>query len=156
LLRSQLRYLDVSKEEFDAILEVRTKMANDKSLPPDVDAAKASECAALTEILGEDRGREYERITDWFYIWSRDAADRDGLPPETATQAWEVKRDTLGAADQIRRALDIPDEDKKRRLDQLQRQAESRLNDILGAHAARLARHGDGVWLQNLPLRTRP
>jgi hypothetical protein len=155
-LRTELRYFDASQAEFDALVQLHDKIAKDNPVTPDFYAGKAAEVAAAKQIFGEERGREYERDSDLFYAWSRDAADRFGLPEETAAQAWTVKRDTLSAADQIRRDSTMADLEKKRRLAELQGQAETQLNDILGPKAARFARSGDGSWLQILPLRTQP
>jgi hypothetical protein len=155
-LRTELRYFDASQAEFDALVQLHDKIAKEKPVTPDFYAGKAAEVAAATQIFGEERGREYERNSDLFYAWSRDAADRFGLPEEAAAQAWTVKRDTLSAADRIRRDSTLADLGKKRRLADLQAQAEAQLNDILGPKAARFARSGDGSWLQILPLRTQP
>jgi hypothetical protein len=155
-LRSELRYFDATQAEFDALVELHDRMAKEKPVTPDFYARKAEEVAAAKQIFGAERGREYERNTDLFYAWSRDAADRYGLPEETAAQAWTVKRDTMSAADQIRRDATLADLEKKRRLTELQGQAEAQLNDILGPKAARLARSGDGSWLQILPRRIQP
>ena len=156
VLRSELRFFDATQAEFDSLLELREKMASDKSLPKDIYARKEAECAAATEVLGEERAREYERSTDLFYIWSRQAAEHYGLPEQVAEQAWKLKRETMSAADHIRRNDSFTDPEKKQRLTALKDQAGTQLDVILGPQAARLARKGDGVWLQLLNERTQP
>ena len=155
-LKSELRYFDASQPEFDALVALREKMADDKSVPQDFYARKAAENDAAKQIFGEERGNKYERNSDLFYFWAREASERFGLPEGVAADAWEVKRAALADADQVRRNTSWSKEEKKHRLQDLQRQAETRVNEILGAKAARFARKGDGVWLQILAERTDP
>jgi hypothetical protein len=156
VLRTELRYFDATQAEFDALIDMRERMAIEKPVAPDYYARKAEEAEAAKQILGEERGREYERSADLFYVWAREAGERYGLPEETAAQAWTVKRDTMSAADQVRRDTTLADLERKRRLGELKGRAEAQLNDILGPKAARLARSGDGSWLQILAQRTQP
>ncbi|MHC1763809.1 MAG: hypothetical protein AB9869_05805 [Verrucomicrobiia bacterium] len=156
MLRSELPFFDATQAEFDAILAMREKMDSDTSLPVDVYARKAAECAAVREVLTEERAQEYERATDLFYIWVRHAGEQFGLPEETAAQAWAVKRETMAAADQIRRDPTLSDADKRQRLTGLKQSAGTRLDEMLGAAASQYARQGDGAWLQILDQRTQP
>ncbi len=156
ILRSELSFFDATQAEFDAILAMREKHDADSSLPVDVYARKAAECAAVREVLSEQRAQEYERATDLFYIWARHAGERFGLPEETASQAWAVKRETMAAADQVRRDPALSDADKRQRLTGLKQSAGAQLDEMLGTAASQYARQGDGAWLQILDQRTQP
>jgi hypothetical protein len=156
VLRSELRYFDATQTEFDALVDLHQRRAQEKAVTIDFYAGKAEECAAARQVLGEERGREYECKSDLFYVWSRDAAERYGAPEERAAEAWAVKRDSLSSADQLRRDASLNEVEKKRRLTELRNQAEARLDQILGPKAAAMAKRGDGVWLQIMPQRLQP
>lgn len=156
VLRGELPFFEATQQEFDAILAQREKMANDPSTPRDYYARRAAECAALAQVLGTERVAEFERTTDLFYIWSRQAAERYGLDEGLAAQAWDVKHEALSAADSIRRNPAWDEEEKRRRLTALKADAERRIEETLGPSAARFAQKGDGAWLQIMAQRAQP
>jgi hypothetical protein len=150
-VRGQLRYFEASQQEFDALLEVREKLSQDPQASPDYYTREAARIQAAKEVLGgEERGREYERATDLFYTWSRNAAARFGLSEESATEAWQVKRDAMAAATRIRGDASSTAEARREELTRLQKTAADRLVEILGPKGARFAQAGDGAWLQTL------
>lgn len=149
-LRGQLRYFEASQQEFDALLEVRAQLSKDPQASSDYYAREAVHIKAAKQVLGEERGREYERATDLFYTWSRNAATRFGLPEESATEAWQVKREAMAAATRIRGDASFTAEARREELARVQRRAADRLVEILGPKGTRLAQAGDGAWLQTL------
>ncbi len=149
-VRGQLRYFEASQQEFDALLEVREKLGQDPQASPDYYSGEAARIKAAKQVLGEERGQEYERATDLFYTWSRNAAARFGLPEESATEVWQVKREAMAAATRIRGDASSTAEARREELTRLQKTVTDRLAGILGPKGARFAQAGDGAWLQTL------
>lgn len=149
-LRNSLRYFDCSEDEFKSILKVQEDLKKDASLSMDAYAQHTAETAGIKKVLGDERGTEYEKSTDLFFIWSKQASSRYGLSDGAAAQAWQVKHDTMTSAEAIRAQSDLAPEERQRQLSELQQQTSAKLTEVLGADGVEMARHGDGVWLQML------
>jgi hypothetical protein len=150
MLRNSLRYFDCSEDEFKSILKVQEDLQNGSNESMDVYAQHAAESAALKKVLGDERGAEYEKSTDLFYIWAKQASGRYGLSDDAAAQAWQIKRDTMAGAEAIRSQTDLAADERQRQLSELLQQTSAKLTEVLGTDGAEMARHGDGVWLQML------
>jgi hypothetical protein len=149
-LRNSLRYFDCSEDAFKSILKEQEDLKKDSSGSMDVYAQHAAEAAALKKVLGDERGTEYEKSTDLFFIWAKQASSRYGLSDDAAAQAWQIKHDTMASAEAIRSQTDLPVEERQRQLSELQQKTGTKLTEVLGADGVEMARHGDGVWLQML------
>lgn len=148
-LLGELPHFDASAAEFEGLVEIREKTEAHR----DYYERRQAEVAAFKERFGEERGREFEQKTDLFYIWSRTGAEQNGLPETAAADAYQLKQATLAEAARLRADTSLGGDRLQERLTALQQQAEGRLNELLGTNAARVARKGDGVWLNQLPQR---
>ncbi len=153
LLLGELPHFDASEAEFGGLVEIRERLEADPKAPRDYYQRKQAETAAFKERFGEERGREFEQKTDLFYIWSRTGAEQYGLPETVATEAYQLKQDTLAEAARLRGDTSLGGDQLQERLAALQQQTEGRLNGLLGTNGARVARKGDGAWLNQLPQR---
>jgi len=154
-LRSQLKYFEATEEEFNALLEVRKKMSDDKNVPKDFYAEKEAENDAVRQVFGEERGKIYEQNSDLFYVWARQAAERYGLPEESAAQAFQIKQQFMAEANRLRRDETLSLDQRKTRLSELHKMSSFRLNGIFGTEALAYANRGDG-WLKVMEQRLKP
>jgi hypothetical protein len=90
----------------------------------------------VRKLFGDERATEFARVTDSFYINTRQAAEKQGVPLERVDQAWEVTRDTRAAAKSVAENSDLSVTERASRLRSLQQQAEMRLNELLGPKTA--------------------
>src|ERR1044071_8152091 len=81
----------------------------------------------VRKILGEDRAKEYEHATDRVYTAARMAAERAGLPVESAEQAWQIAQEARAAAEAVAKNGSLSMDDRKKQLQALREQANSRL-----------------------------
>lgn len=149
-LLGELPHFDASAAEFEGLVEIRERLEADTKTPRDYYQRKEAETAAFKERFGEERGREFAQKTDLFYIWSRTGAEQYGLPETVATDAYQLKQTSLAEAARLRADTSLGGDELRERLTALQQRTEERLNGLLGTNAARVARKGDGVWLNQL------
>ncbi|HAM71442.1 MAG TPA: hypothetical protein DCM86_07355 [Verrucomicrobiales bacterium] len=148
--RQSMGRFEATESEFQALMKIEERLAADPKTPGDFYLRKAAEVQAARQALGEKRAAEFEQASDLFYVWSSRAVERFGLPDQAAALAWQAKRDAMAAADAIRRDGTVGAPERARQLAEVQRRATARIEEVLGAEAARFARAGDGVWLQVL------
>ena len=134
MLRTELQYFDCTPDEFKTLLDRRDQ--NTKKYGPDLlNRAAASE--EVRKLFGDERAKEFQRVTDLFYINARSAAEEQGLPLERADEAWQITRDARAAADQAANNSSLAAEERRRQVQALREQAETRLDALLGEKAAR-------------------
>jgi hypothetical protein len=142
-LRMEVQYFDATPEEFKQLLEAREK-DGDRITPGDLmNRGPATE--QVRELFGEERAREFEKVSDMYYQNARRTIDGAGLPVEYADQVWQISRDTRAAADHLASDSRLTVEERKRRLQELRTQADQQLNDLLGEKTARPIRRDLGV-----------
>ena len=130
-LRSEAQYFNCTPEEFRQLVDWR-EHAGQKNLSARLTAATEE----VRKLFGDERATEFARVTDSFYINTRQAAEKQGVPLERVDQAWEVTRDTRAAAKSVAENSDLSAAERARQLQALQQQAEMRLNELLGPKTA--------------------
>lgn len=131
-VRMEVQYFDCTPEEFRALVESREK---DGGRYANLLDRRAAEREAI-ELFGEERGREFGRVSDLFYINARRAAEEHGLPPEAATRVWEAVR--LARAD-LERVVSDPTfsaATKRQLAGSIRSQVEARIVKAMGEAAA--------------------
>jgi RNA polymerase sigma factor (sigma-70 family) len=139
-LRTNVQYLNCTPEEFKALLDMR-----EEALGPDakdqLSVSRGTELEQARKVLGEERGKEYERLTDYGYLNGRRAAERAGLPDDIAEGVGQIVYEARIAVDQLAEDKDSPVEDRKAKVESLKLRAENRLNAIVvGAPTAGILR----------------
>ena len=132
-LRNEVQYFNCTPEEFRQLVDSR-EQAQNKNLGNLLDRTAATE--EVRKLLGDERAKEFERVTDMFYINTCRAVEERGMPPESIEQAWQVTRDTRAAANLVARNSALSASERTSQLQSLQQQAEARLNELLGAKTA--------------------
>jgi RNA polymerase sigma factor (sigma-70 family) len=128
-LRGDVDFFDCTPEEFKALLDLREQHlgpAND-NLATD----RATAIADFRKLFGDERAKEYERVSDFGYQNTRRAAERAGLSPELADQAGQIGYEARVAVEQAANNNAFSIEDRRRQIDTLQTQAEARLKATL-------------------------
>src|SRR5207244_614692 len=121
------------------LLQARESKAKGQEGGPDL-LNRTAATAEARKLFGEERAKEFERVTDMLYINARRAAEEQGIPIELADQAWQVTREARAGAEELTRNSSLPAEDRKRQVQALRQQAEARLTELLGNKAARAVR----------------
>jgi hypothetical protein len=129
-LRGSVQYLGCTHEEFKSLLDWREQHLMDK--PDHLAPSRADDIQAMRLLLGDERAREYERVSDMGYLNGRMAAERDGLWGLSADLAGQIVYEARVAAEQIAREASLPAEERLNRIQTLQAEAEGRLEMELG------------------------
>ncbi len=133
-LRSELRYFDLSQEEFRLLLEAREKDPNRSNAANLLDRSIAT--GEVRDLLGDERAKTFERVTDMFYINARKVVEDRSLDPERAEQAWQAAQDARSAAQQTLVDSGLSPEERTNRVLAITGTAEERLKQILGEQAS--------------------
>jgi hypothetical protein len=144
-LRHELQYFNCTPEEFLRLLEARERGGN-KVATGDPNRGPAT--AQVRELLGEERAREFEKVTDYFYVFARGALERLGQPTELADDGWLICHDARKAAERLVQDRTLTVAERQRRVRELQAEAERRLNELLGTKASGLLRQNLNIALQ--------
>ena len=91
----------------------------------------------VRKLFGDERAREFERVTDLFYINIRRPADEQGIALAQVDQAWQVTRDARTMTEQFAKNTSLSVEERKRQVQAARQQAENRLVELLGNSASR-------------------
>lgn len=134
MLRSELQYFDCTPEEFKQIFEAREAGKGKVTTNDLLNRGPATE--QIRELFGEERAKEFERVTDLEYQQARRSVDAAGLPVELADQAWQISREARAAADRIAKDTTRPAAERQQQMQALQDQTDRRLQDVLGPKAS--------------------
>ena len=132
-LRAEVEYFNCTPEEFRQLMESRER-AGAWRLGDLADRTAATEEAR--KLFGDERAKEFERVTDLYYISARRAAEEQGVPLERVDQAWQVTRDARSAAGLAAKNSNLSADARTRQVQMLVQQAEARLIELLGQKAA--------------------
>ena len=132
-LRAEVEYFNCTPEEFRQLMESRERAGN-KNLGNLADRTAATEEAR--KLFGDERAKEFERVTDLYYINARSAAEEQGVPLERVDQAWQVTRNARAAAGLAAKDGNLSADARTRQVQMLVQQAEPRLIELLGQKAA--------------------
>jgi RNA polymerase sigma factor (sigma-70 family) len=131
VLRTEVQYLDCTEEEFKALLDLR-----EKHLGPGNDNLGVNRSIALEDVrtlFGNDRAQDYELVSDSGYLNVRRASDRAGLASDLGDQAGRIAYEARMAVEKTARDASLSSEERQRRIQTLQAQAELRLNAAMGS-----------------------
>jgi hypothetical protein len=146
MMRVELQYFDCTPEEFTQLFAIKARPAGDEGYNPDL-LNRTAATEEVRKLFGDERAKEFERVTDVYYIKAREAAEEQGLPLGRADQAWQVTRDMRTAMSLLAKNTDLPAEEQTRQRQALVQRAEARLIELLGPKAA------SGVFLEDLRFR---
>ncbi len=146
-LRNETQYFDCTPQEFKALLDMREEQL---AAQPDhlaVDRQTAIENVRL--LLGDQRAREFERVSDYGYSNGRRAAERAGLEGTLADQAGQIVYEARLAVEQVVNDTSLSMEERRHQAQALRGQAEARLNEVFGGEAGIAVRQALRLTLAN-------
>jgi hypothetical protein len=125
-LRNTARYLNCTPEEFESLLESREQAGGGTVIS----------VSLVRDVLGDDRAKEFERVSNMNYLNGRSAADRAGLPDELGDQVGTLTADALAQAQRLAGDNTLTPAEIQARLKSLQSDTEAKLDEMVGKPAA--------------------
>ena len=153
-LRIEVQYFDLTPAEFKQLLDAREAVGS--TIPTGDLLTRGPATEQIRQLFGEDRAREFEKVSDIYYQGARRAVDGASLPVEYAEDAWQISRDTRAAAEQLARDESLPLAERHRQLRELRSLAELQLNDLLGEKIARPLRRDLAVSFRVIEANLKP
>jgi hypothetical protein len=138
-LRTELEYFDCTLEEFKQLFTAREQKVDGKNYGPDSPNPTTSE--KVREILGDERAKEFERVTDLLYLTIRRTAGEQGVTLDKIEQAWQITRDARTRADLVAKNSGLTDAERKGQVQALQQEADAHLIELLGDKGSLTGRH---------------
>jgi hypothetical protein len=132
-LRGDVQFFNCSPDEFKALLDLEEKQLADKPDHLGVSGEQAIE--NVRTLFGAERAREYERVADMGYQNGRRCAERLGIEGVMADNAGQIIYEARQATLQVVRDTQIPVEQRRSQVQDVQAQAESRILAIFGEQA---------------------
>jgi hypothetical protein len=158
-LTHDLRGLNLTREQYEAIYDLRKKYGDSIYNYGDIETKQARDQvqesqkalkAEITSTLGPDLGKEYERAQDYSYQQLVRLAKRNDLPVDTAARIYEVKEAAELSVKQIQGNQDLSLDKRQEALRQIRTETESTIKTALGEdNFKKYAREG-GWWINNL------
>lgn len=126
VLKSEVRYLGLTPEEYKQLLFAKESGGAEKSTKDTVH-----------KIFGDERAKEFERVSSAFYINARTGAEAEGIPLAQVDQAARFADDSLKQGLAAAQDKSSSVEERKARLKELQTQAEVKIKELLGDKASK-------------------
>ena len=157
-LSSDLRNTTVSREEYEAIFDIKKKYGDsiynwsylDKEEQKQAGENQKAMKAELATALGPDKFKEYERGTDYYYRQLQSLAKKNDLPAETAGKVFDYKSTAEGTVKQLRENKDMSNEQRQAALQQIRTETETTLKQTLGEKAYKSYIKNGGWWINNI------
>ncbi|MBX3746120.1 MAG: hypothetical protein KF833_12515 [Verrucomicrobiae bacterium] len=158
-LRERLRGFGASREEFEALFRLERETERDiaallASGDPQAEdrilAARIELEEQTRDILGEDRFPDYQRVQDGDYQVLYSLALLHQVPPNVATEVWEMRHTVQDHADQIRANPLLTVEQKQLALEAIRLETQAAIVDVLGQPLLEAYQRQGGDWLADL------
>ncbi|MGO9201472.1 MAG: RNA polymerase sigma factor [Limisphaerales bacterium] len=146
-LRNETPYFDCTPQEFKGLLDMREEQLAGQPDHLAVDRQTAIE--NVRRLLGAERAREFERVSDRGYLNGRRAAERAGLEGSLADRAGQIVYDARLAVEQVVNDDSLSLEERRNQARNLRAQAEARLNEVFGGEASTAIRQALRFTLAN-------
>ena len=134
-VRNRLPAFEGTEEEFRAIALAKMKSKND---------------TPIRELLGPEKFAAYQRAQDNDYLQTLRVTDRFKLPEETAVQIYQMQRDALALAKNIRNDNSRTDEERQAILQAIQAETGRSIGGVLGPTAFAVYRDHTGDWMKQI------
>jgi len=157
-LRSDLRSATVSREDYEAIYDIRKKYGDSIYNYAELEGKEAREQATrnreameaeLANALGPDKARQLKRSQDYAYNELNRLAQRNDLPADTAGKVYDFKEAAEAAAKQLKADTSLTSEQRQQALAEIRNAAQQSVQETLGTHYNTYQRR-NGWWLNNI------
>ncbi len=157
-LSSDLRNTTVSREEYEAIFDIKKKYGDSINNWGDLNKGERNQAeenrkamkAELAASLGTDKFKEYERGTDYYYQQLTRLAKKNDLPADTAGKVYDYKTTAEDAVKNLRGNKDMTREESQAALQQIRTETEATLKNTLGEKAYNSYLKNGGWWINNI------
>ena len=153
------RSVSVSREEYEAIFDIRKKYGDSIYNYGDIEGKEARKQveenmktmkAELATALGADKFKEYERGTDHYYQQLQRLAKKNDLPTNTAGKVFDYKSTAEDTVKKLRDNKDMTNEQRQAALQQIRTETEATLKQTLGDKAYKSYLKNGGWWINNI------
>jgi hypothetical protein len=158
-LSHDLRTLSVTRDQYEAIFDIRKKYGDSiynygdietKEARQKVEDNKTAMKAELATTLGPVMAKEFERSQDHSYQQLTRLAQRTDLPADTATKVYDYKEAAEQSVKQLQSDTSLTPEQRQTALQQIRVETETTVKTTLGdKNYKRYLREG-GWWLNNI------
>jgi hypothetical protein len=125
-LRNNAQYLNCTPDEFESLVEQRAQAGGGSDIS----------VSLVRDVLGDDRAKEFERVSNMNYLNARYAADRAGLSDELGDHVGTLTADALAQAQRLAGDNTLTPAEIQDRLKSLQSDTEAKLEEMVGKPAA--------------------
>ena len=159
LVSYNLNYTAVSREEYEAIFDIRKKYGESINNYGDLQSKEERNQvqenikamnAELAASLGPDKFKEYERGKDSNYQQLQRLAKKNDLPTETAGKVFDYKSTAEDTVKKLRDNKDMTNEQRQAALQQIRTETEDTLKKTLGEKAYKSYVNNGGWWINNI------
>jgi len=158
-LAHDLRTLAVTRDQYEAVFDIRKKYGDSiynygdietKEAREQVEANQKAMKAELATALGPVMAKEYERSQDYSYQQLTRLAQRTDLPADTATKVFDYKEVAEQSVKKLQGDATLTTEQRQAALQQIRVETETTVKTTLGEkNYKRYLREG-GWWLNNI------
>lgn len=158
-LNHDLRNLSISREDYEAIFDIRKKYGDSIYNYGDITTAEGRKQVEenkkalkeeLAAALGPDRVKDYERGQDYQYQQLQRIAKKNELPADTASKVYDYKSIAEDAAKKLRDNKEMTAEQRQTALWELRTETESTLKETLGDKAYKSYQKNGGYWIHSI------
>lgn len=147
-LRHETSFLDCTREEFRALLELREQRLGPGQERMTVDRAEA--VADVRKVMGAEKAAEFEIVSDHGYTNARRAAERAGLPQDLADLAGRIVQQARVNAEGVARQKNVPADERSRRIGEIAAETEQVLSRSLGSRMNLALRQAAQLSIMNM------
>ncbi len=133
-MRMDLADLDITSEQMRDIVRAKMGSTND---------------AGVKELLGAAGYDAYKRASDDGYQFAAKLANRFGLPSDAAVQVYNMQREAMARASEVRDDANRTREERALLLQAMQAETERSLSGVLGPKAFKVYKKSGGDWLSH-------
>ncbi|MEO7413234.1 MAG: hypothetical protein ABIZ81_07740 [Opitutaceae bacterium] len=163
-MRSQLAAFNPNEPEFRAIHKLQSAydaqynlaMAGDFNSPANQEMmrqrseAQKELTAQIKQMLGDERGAEYERAVDGSFQQVYRVVERLELPKEAAVQAWTVQKEIQERMVALSNDRSLTPVARNAQMGALAQEAATRVSAALGDRGYDVYKQYGGAWIQSL------
>lgn len=159
-ISSDLHGVDLSREQYEAMFDVRKKYGDsiyswgDADNTPEqrkqIEQNKKDMMAEIASAVGADKTAELERAQDYQYQQLASLAKRNDLPAETAPKIYDFKTSAEKAVEALNANQDLSPEQRQTALAQIRTETEASVKAALGDKLFKRYQSNGGWWINQL------
>ncbi len=159
-LQREVASLSLSEDEFRQIFRLKNSLTDDADTADGVkkDAnyykqqrdAQAATDKQIKELLGDERGADYQRSKDYGYQNLVQAGQFLGFDKAAAAKVVDMQKPAQEAANKVRSDTTLTPEERTAKLQAIRTEAERAIKEAIGEKGYKSYRRQGGYWLSNI------